>query len=66
MGRVSLNPIVHIDPFGTILVPLLLIVWVIRGTFGWAKPTPVITPQLQKPLCATTFFTPSPGRSAIF
>ncbi len=40
MGRISLNPIVHIDPVGTILVPLILIVfsW---GTFGWGKPVPV-------------------------
>jgi Zn-dependent protease len=40
MGRVSLNPIVHIDPFGTILVPLILIVLGFPP-FGWAKPTPV-------------------------
>lgn len=40
MGRVSLNPIVHIDPVGTILVPLILIVvgW---APFGWGKPVPV-------------------------
>lgn len=41
-GRISLNPIVHIDPVGTILVPLLLIVFG-RGTFGWGKPVPVIS-----------------------
>jgi Zn-dependent protease len=40
MGRISLNPIVHIDPVGTILVPLILIVFG-RGTFGWGKPVPV-------------------------
>ena len=39
-GRISLNPIVHIDPVGTILVPLLLIVFS-KGTFGWGKPVPV-------------------------
>jgi len=39
-GRISLNPIVHIDPVGTILVPLILIVFN-RGTFGWGKPVPV-------------------------
>ncbi len=40
LGRVSLNPIVHIDPLGTILVPAVL---VLAGApaFGWAKPTPV-------------------------
>jgi Zn-dependent protease len=40
LGRVSLNPIVHIDPFGTILVPALLILLGFPA-FGWAKPTPV-------------------------
>lgn len=40
LGRVSLNPIVHIDPFGTILVPALLILFGFPA-FGWAKPTPV-------------------------
>jgi Zn-dependent protease len=40
MGRISLNPITHIDPIGTILVPLILIVFN-RGTFGWGKPVPV-------------------------
>lgn len=42
MGRVSLNPLVHIDPFGTILMPLILIVLGFPP-FGWAKPTPVDT-----------------------
>src|SRR5271165_6258864 len=42
LGRVSLNPIVHIDPFGTILVPALLILFGFPA-FGWAKPTPVDT-----------------------
>jgi Zn-dependent protease len=40
LGRVSLNPIVHIDPIGTILFPLI---GAITGTavLGWAKPVPV-------------------------
>src|SRR5580704_1741977 len=42
LGRVSLNPIVHIDPFGTIIMPLILIV-LGYPPFGWAKPTPVDT-----------------------
>lgn len=39
-GRMSLNPIRHIDPVGTVLVPLVL---VIAGApaFGWAKPVPI-------------------------
>ena len=40
MGRMSLNPLKHIDPVGTILVPLLAVT--IGGfLFGWAKPVPV-------------------------
>jgi Zn-dependent protease len=40
LGRVSLNPLAHIDPFGTVLLPLLL---ALMGApvFGWAKPVPV-------------------------
>ncbi len=41
-GRVSLNPIVHIDPIGTVLLPLLMIFMPGVGRFmiGWAKPVP--------------------------
>ena len=48
LGRVSLNPIRHIDPVGTILVPLILLL--IGGfVFGWAKPVPVDTRNLAQP-----------------
>ena len=40
MGRLTLNPLKHIDPIGTILVPLVLILTV-GFAFGWAKPVPV-------------------------
>ena len=40
-GRLSLNPIVHIDPIGTIIVPLLLY-FTSGNIFGWAKPVPVV------------------------
>jgi len=40
-GRLSLNPLVHIDPIGSILVPLFLIVSQAGFLFGWAKPVPV-------------------------
>lgn len=40
LGRVSLNPLRHIDPFGTIILPLLGII-LGGGIFGWAKPVPV-------------------------
>jgi Zn-dependent protease len=42
-GRLSLNPIKHIDPFGTVLLPLMLL-FLTAGNgpvFGWAKPVPV-------------------------
>jgi len=39
-GRITLNPLAHIDPIGTLLIPLLQIFW--GGLLiGWAKPTPV-------------------------
>jgi Zn-dependent protease len=40
-GRLSLNPIVHIDPIGSILVPLMLYISSSGFLFGWAKPVPV-------------------------
>lgn len=48
MGRVTLNPLKHIDPVGTILLPLLSIV--IGGfLFGWAKPVPVNAGNMRNP-----------------
>ena len=40
-GRLTLNPLPHIDPIGTILLPLLTIISGSRVLFGWAKPVPV-------------------------
>ena len=51
-GRVSLNPIVHIDPIGTVLLPLLMIflpTGASRFMIGWAKPVPVNPYNLQNP-----------------
>src|SRR5438270_10166470 len=42
LGRVTLNPIKHIDPFGTIILPILAIL-LHFPMIGWAKPTPVNT-----------------------
>jgi Zn-dependent protease len=47
-GRITLNPIPHIDPFGTIILPLLLSLSSF-GVFGYAKPVPVNTFRLRKP-----------------
>ncbi len=41
LGRVTLNPLAHIDPFGTILLPAILIFTGSPVLFGWAKPVPV-------------------------
>ena len=46
LGRVSLNPIVHVDPIGTILFPLLAIVAGVP-LIGWAKPVPVNVQKLR-------------------
>lgn len=48
MGRLSLNPIKHIDPVGTILVPGVLLL--LGGfLFGWAKPVPVVARNMRRP-----------------
>ncbi len=41
MGRLTLNPLVHIDPVGTIIVPILMTLLPGGMIFGWAKPVPV-------------------------
>ena len=47
-GRLSLNPIKHIDPFGTVILPLLLAISH-APMFGWAKPVPVNYARLRHP-----------------
>jgi Zn-dependent protease len=54
-GRVTLNPIVHIDPVGTLIIPAIIIFGPLFGftlfsgaLIGWAKPTPVITRNFTK------------------
>ena len=54
-GRVTLNPVYHVDPIGTLLFPALIIFGPFIGftmfsgvLVGWAKPTPVITRNFQK------------------
>ncbi|MFA7241280.1 MAG: site-2 protease family protein [Sulfuricellaceae bacterium] len=48
LGRISLNPLRHIDPIGTVIVPLLTL-WVGGILFGWAKPVPVNFGNLRQP-----------------
>lgn len=49
MGRLTLNPISHIDLFGTVLLPLLLIIVGAPFLFGYAKPVPVNFYNLNHP-----------------
>jgi len=48
-GRLTLNPMAHIDPLGTIIFPLLLILSGSRFIVGWAKPVPVNFMNLHNP-----------------
>ncbi len=48
-GRVSFNPLRHVDPFGTIVLPALLIISPVPFVFGWAKPVPVAFHRLRRP-----------------
>ena len=48
-GRLTLNPIRHIDPFGSIILPLIMVLLPGNFIFGWAKPVPVNPYQLKNP-----------------
>ena len=49
LGRLTLNPVKHVDPIGTILVPGLLMLMQTGFLFGWAKPVPVTWQNLKHP-----------------
>jgi Zn-dependent protease len=49
LGRVTFNPLKHVDPFGTILLPALLFLTKAPFLFGWAKPVPVTFGRLSHP-----------------
>jgi len=49
MGRLTLNPIAHVDPVGTLLVPGVLFMTGASFLFGWAKPVPVNYFRLRNP-----------------
>jgi len=55
LGRVSLNPLRHIDPFGTILLPALLLLARSPFLFGYAKPVPVNFRALRNPRIGMVF-----------
>ncbi len=48
LGRLTLNPIRHIDPVGTLLVPVIMLV-TLGFAFGWAKPVPIDYRNLRNP-----------------
>ncbi|MFZ0601251.1 MAG: site-2 protease family protein [Roseiarcus sp.] len=54
-GRVSFNPLKHIDPFGTILLPALLLITHAPFLFGYAKPVPVNFRALRRPKLDSVF-----------
>jgi len=49
LGRVSFNPVVHIDLFGTVILPLMMLMSGTGFLFGYAKPVPVNYNNLRKP-----------------
>lgn len=48
LGRVTFNPLRHVDPYGTIVIPALLLAFS-NFVFGWAKPVPVDFSRLERP-----------------
>lgn len=48
-GRLSLNPVKHIDLFGTVILPILLLLSKSGFVFGWAKPVPIDYSKLKHP-----------------
>ena len=48
LGRLTLNPIRHVDPVGTVALPMMLAI-MHAPVFGWAKPVPVVTSSMRQP-----------------
>lgn len=48
-GRLSLNPLAHIDPVGSVIVPLVLLIMKAPLLIGWAKPVPINPLKFRKP-----------------
>jgi Zn-dependent protease len=48
LGRLSVNPVRHVDPIGTVALPLVLAVTG-APVFGWAKPVPVVAQRMRRP-----------------
>ena len=64
LNRLSLNPLRHVDPIGTVVLPLMLAI-AKAPVFGWARPVPVDTRHLRDPRRAMMLVAlagPAPGR----
>src|ERR1041384_3137101 len=48
LGRVTMNPVPHIDLFGTIIIPVMLIATKAGFLIGWAKPVPVVPANFRR------------------
>lgn len=49
LGRLTLNPVPHVDPVGTVILPLMLVAVGSPFVFGWARPVPVNYANLRNP-----------------
>jgi Zn-dependent protease len=65
LGRVTLNPLKHIDPLGTVLIPAALLLMGAPFVFGWAKPVPVNFGNLRNPK-ADMFWVAAAGPASNF
>ena len=59
LNRVTFNPFRHIDSFGTIILPAILLIARAPFLFGWAKPVPVNFQRLRHPTSAYSRASPS-------
>ena len=48
-GRLTMNPLAHIDPFGTVILPLLCLAMPGGFLLGWAKPVPIDPRRMRQP-----------------
>ncbi|MCH7566822.1 MAG: site-2 protease family protein [Nitrospirae bacterium] len=48
-GRLTLNPLAHVDPFGSIIFPLICLIMPVGLLLGWAKPVPINPSRLRNP-----------------
>lgn len=48
-GRLTMNPLAHIDPFGTVILPLLCLLMPVGFFLGWAKPVPIDPRLMHRP-----------------